>query len=239
MTARPLIAVVGRRADSVSILRFTATLAAEAICEAVYAAGGEPVVLHGPDAGPDQGLTGRLARFDGLLVPGGADLGPAHYGQDAHPETAAVVDFQDDLDLAATRSYLASGIPTLAICRGLQVLNVVCGGTLDQHLTETTVPHGNAVHAVDVVAGSRLAKVVDSDSIDVSSYHHQAIDRLGRGLTITAVAKDGVVEAVEHESADVIAVQWHPEDRHLTSTSDAALFADLVDRAARRKGPIQ
>lgn len=239
---RPLIAVVGRRADSVPILRFSATLAAEAICEAVYAAGGEPAVLHGPAAVPAGGLeallTERLSRFDGLLVPGGADLGPAHYGQEAHPETAAVVDFQDDLDLAVTRSYLASGIPTLAICRGLQVLNVVCGGTLDQHLTETTVPHGNAAHAVDVVAGSRLAKVVDADSIDVSSYHHQAIDRLGRGLTVTAVAADGVVEAVEHESADVIAVQWHPEDRHLTSRSDAALFADLVERAARRKGPI-
>jgi putative glutamine amidotransferase len=236
---RPLIAVVGRRAESVPILRFSATLAAEAICEAVYAAGGEPAVLHGPAVGSERGLTERLARFDGLLVPGGADLGPARYGQDAHPATAAVVDFQDDLDIAATGSYLASGMPTLAICRGLQVLNVVCGGTLDQHLTVTTVPHGNAVHGVDVVAGSRLAKVVDTDSIDVSSYHHQAIDRLGRGLTVTAVAADGVVEAVEHESADVIAVQWHPEDRHLTSASDAALFADLVERAARRKGPIQ
>lgn len=236
---RPLIAVVGRRADSVPILRFSATLAAEAICEAVYVAGGEPAVLHGPAAGPDAGLTERLARFDGLLVPGGADLGPSRYDQEAHPKTAAVVDFQDDLDIAVTRSYLASGISTLAICRGLQVLNVVCGGTLEQHLTETTVPHGNAVHLVDVVAGSRLAKIVDADSIDVSSYHHQAIDRLGRGLTVTAVADDGVLEAVEHESADVIAVQWHPEDRHLTSHSDAALFADLVERAARRKGPIQ
>ncbi|GAA2147973.1 putative glutamine amidotransferase [Humibacillus xanthopallidus] len=236
---RPLIAVVGRRADSVPILRFSATLAAEAICEAVYAAGGEPVILHGSASGPDAGLTARLARFDGLLVPGGADLGPGRYGQEAHPKTAAVVDFQDDLDIAVTRSYLASGIPTLAICRGLQVLNVVCGGTLEQHLTETTVPHGNAVHLVDVVAGSRLAKIVDADSIDVSSYHHQAIAQLGRGLTVTAVAGDGVVEAVEHESADVIAVQWHPEDRHLTSHSDAALFADLVERAARRKGPIQ
>jgi putative glutamine amidotransferase len=237
VTARPLIAVVGRRATSVPILRFSATLAAEAMCEAAFAAGGEPVVIHGPSAGPDVALTERLERFDGLLVPGGADLGPARYGHEPRPETVAVVEFQDDFDIAVTRSYLSSSIPTLAICRGLQVLNVVCGGTLDQHLVETTVRHGNAIHDVDVVAGSRLAKVVDGDRIAISSYHHQAIDRLGDGLTVTATAADGVIEAVEHETADVLAVQWHPEDLHTTAPHDAALFADLVERASRRKAP--
>lgn len=232
---RPLIAVVGRRAASVPILRFSATLAAEAMCEAVHAAGGEPVVLHGPAADPAAGLAERLDRFAGLLVPGGADLGPGRYGQDPRPATVAVVDFQDDFDIAVTRSYLSSPIPTLAICRGLQVLNVVCGGTLDQHLTETTVPHGNAIHDVDVVAGSRLAKVVDAERIAVSSYHHQAIDRLGHGLTVVATAADGVIEAIEHETADVLAVQWHPEDLHATAPHDAALFSDLVERASRRK----
>ena len=235
MTVRPLIAVSGRRAATVPILRFSATVAAEAICEAVYAAGGEPVVLHPPSADPTDCLDVRLARFDGLVVPGGADLGPGHYGQDPRPETDGVVDFQDAFDLALTRSYLASSIPTLAICRGLQVLNVVCGGTLDQHLQETTVAHGNALHDVDVVAGSRLAKVVDAGQIAISSYHHQAIDRLGAGLAISATAADGVIEAVEHDTADVIAVQWHPEDLHATATHDAALFGDLVERASRRK----
>lgn len=239
MTARPLVAVVGRRAASVPILRFSATLAAEAMCEAVYAAGGEPVVIHGPAAAPAEGLTERLIRFDGLLLPGGADLGPARYGQEPRPETVAVVDFQDELDLAVTRSYLSSGIPTLAVCRGLQVLNVVCGGTLDQHLAESSVGHGNALHDVDIVAGTRLAKIVDAERIEVSSYHHQAIGRLGTGLSVAATAADGVIEAVEHETAEVVAVQWHPEDLHTISDADAALFADLVERAASRKGPIR
>ncbi|HKV22783.1 MAG TPA: gamma-glutamyl-gamma-aminobutyrate hydrolase family protein, partial [Mycobacterium sp.] len=92
-----------------------------------------------------------------------------------------------------------------------------------------------AVHPVRVKVGSRLHTIVGSETIDVSSYHHQAIDRLGNDLAVTAVAADGVIEAVEHQRADIVAVQWHPEDCHASSDSDAALFADLVDRARKRK----
>ncbi|MBO9520612.1 MAG: gamma-glutamyl-gamma-aminobutyrate hydrolase family protein [Nocardioidaceae bacterium] len=232
---RPLVAVLGRRATSVPILRFSATLAAEAICEAVFAAGGEPLVLHGPAADPTAGLADRLARFDGVLLPGGADLGPARYGADPLPETTDVVDFQDDLDLAAVHAVLAADLPTLAICRGMQVLNVALGGTLHQHLPETTVPHRDAVHDVTVVPGTRLHAVLGTERVDVSSYHHQALDRLAAELAVTAVAADGVVEAVEHRTADVLAVQWHPEDRHASVASDAALFTDLVERAEKRR----
>ncbi|GAA1935768.1 gamma-glutamyl-gamma-aminobutyrate hydrolase family protein [Nocardioides marmoribigeumensis] len=231
---RPLVAVVGRRADSVPILRFSATLAAEAICEAVYAGGGEPVVVHGPAADPTEGLQERLARFDGVLIPGGADLGPGRYGQQPHPGTVAVVDFQDELDLAAARAAVAADLPTLAICRGMQVLNVALGGTLLQHVEETTVRHRDAQHDVAVVRGSRLHAIVGGDRVPVSSYHHQAIDVLAPDLVVTATADDGLVEAVEHRTADVLAVQWHPEDLHAISVSDAALFADLVERAQKR-----
>jgi putative glutamine amidotransferase len=231
---RPLVAVIGRGADSVPILRFSATLAAEAICEAVYAAGGEPVVLHGPAADPSHELTERLARFDGVLLPGGADLGPQRYGQEPRPETVGVVDFQDDLDLATVHAAIAADLPTLAICRGLQVLNVALGGTLHQHLQESTVGHSNALHDVNVLAGSRLHAVVAAERVPVSSCHHQAIDALAADLVVTAVADDGVVEAVEHRYADVLAVQWHPEDLHRTSTTDAALFLDLVERSQKR-----
>ncbi len=228
---RPLIAVIGRRAATVPILRFSATLAAMAMCEAVYAAGGEPVVFHGLAAGPGDELAGRLARFDAVLMPGGADLGPEHYGQQPHPETVLVVPFQDTLDLEVTRAVLRSGQPMLAICRGMQVLNVVCGGSLVQHHEESTVRHRNAIHEVALTPGSRIHGIVGVERFPVSSYHHQVLDRLGDGLTVTAVADDGVVEVVEHESADVIAVQWHPEDLHATSATDHALFADLVTRA--------
>lgn len=232
---RPLIVVAGRRAEHVPILRFSATLAAEAICEAVWLAGGEPVILHGPAADPLAELPQRLAAFDGALLPGGADLEPSRYGAEPAPETKDTVEFQDDFDLGVTRAVIESDLPTLAICRGLQVLNVALGGSLVQHITETTTPHHNAVHPVSVVSGSRLHSIVGTDTVDVSSYHHQAVGRLGAELTVTAVAADGVVEAVEHRRADILAVQWHPEDRHATSETDAALFADLVDRARKRK----
>ncbi|KHL17119.1 putative glutamine amidotransferase [Mumia flava] len=231
---RPLVAVIGRRADSVPILRFSATLAAEAICEAVHAAGGEPAVLHGPAADPCAGLAERLERFDGLLLPGGADLGPDRYGQEPHPLTTAVVAFQDDLDLATARAMVEVGLPSLAVCRGMQVLNVALGGTLHQHVTEDGVAHHDSVHEVDVAPGSRLRSIVGAARIDVSSYHHQALDVVAPDLVVTARSDDGVVEAVEHRTADVVAVQWHPEDLHATSATDAALFADLVERAQKR-----
>jgi len=229
---RPLIAVTGRRAAQVPILRFSATLAAEAICEAVWAAGGEPVILHPPAADPLAELPGRLLGFDGVLLPGGADLEPQRYGAQPAPETTDTVAFQDDFDLGVTKALLDTGIPVLAICRGLQVLNVALGGTLHQHLPETL--HHNSIHSVDVQPHTKLRAIVGTDRIEVSSYHHQAVDRLGRDLVVTAHA-DGVIEAVEHRRADIVAVQWHPEDRHAVSPTDAALFTDLVDRARKRK----
>lgn len=232
---RPLVAVVGRRAAQVPILRFSATLAAEAICEAVWAAGGEPVVLHGPAVDPLTELPRRLMRFEGVLLPGGADVEPGRYGAEPAPETTATVAFQDDFDLGVTRAVIALDMPALAICRGMQVLNVALGGTLNQHVVETDTLHHNAIHPVNVKRGSRLHAIVNAQVIEVSSYHHQAIDRLAPGLIVSALARDGVIEAVEHRRADMVAVQWHPEDHHADSVTDAALFVDLVDRARKRK----
>lgn len=231
---RPLVAVIGQRSPSAPILRFSATLAAEAMCEAVYAAGGEPVVLHGPAVRPGAGIAERLARFDGVLMPGGADVGPERYGRERASETKGVVEFQDDLDLAVALAVVGSGLPTLAVCRGMQVLNVALGGTLHQHLPETTVGHHNSIHDVEVVPGSRLHAIVGSETVQVSSFHHQGVDVLGNELTVTGRAEDGIVEAVEHDRADIVGVQWHPEDLHASSSSDAALFGDLVERAQKR-----
>ncbi|OCB50325.1 gamma-glutamyl-gamma-aminobutyrate hydrolase [Mycobacterium vulneris] len=232
---RPLIAVPGRRAARVPILRFSATLAAEAICEAVWAGGGEPLVLHGPDSDPAAKLADRLARFDGICMPGGADLDPRHYGQQPVAETEDPVAHQDAFDMAVMTCAVQLGIPALAICRGMQILNVVQGGDLIQHLTPSDVGHGNAVHDVTVAEGSRLLQVVGSTRIPVSSYHHQAIGALGRDLRVVATADDGCVEALEHTSGNLLAVQWHPEDLHVSSRSDAALFADLAERAAKSR----
>lgn len=228
---RPLIAVIGRRSPSAPILRLSATLAAEAICEAIYSAGGEPAILHGPSADPRQGLPRRLERFDGVVMPGGADLGPDRYGQAATPETLDVVAFQDDFDLGVALAVVDCGVPTLAICRGMQVLNVALGGTLHQHHAGTTVGHLDGVHEVKLTEGSRLQAIAGSDLITVSSYHHQTVDRLAPDLVVSGVAGDGVLEAVEHRFADVLGVQWHPEDLYASSSVDADLFADLVERA--------
>ncbi len=170
-----------------------------------------------------------------MLLPGGADLDPRRYGQEPLPTTEAVVEFQDTQDLAVARAVVDADLPTLAICRGMQVLNVALGGTLVQHLSGSAVDHRSSVHDVLVSEGSRLHRVVGSPSVPVSSYHHQAVDVLATDLQVAARAEDGVIEAVEHRSADVLGVQWHPEDLHRTSPTDAALFADLVDRAARHR----
>lgn len=235
MTARPLIAVIGRRAPSVDILRFSATVAAEAMCEAVYAAGGEPAVFHGPARRTVAGLGERLSAFGGVLLPGGADLSPERYGQERAPETEEPSAFQDAFDLAVASCVVELGLPTLAVCRGMQVLNVALGGSLVQHLSESSVGHRNGHHEVAPVPGTRLHQVVGAHRFTVSSYHHQAVDRLGEGLVVTAVSDDGCIEALEHHHANVIAVQWHPEDLHATSRHDAALFDDLVARARERE----
>lgn len=233
---RPLIAVVGRRAVKSSVLRFSGSIAAEAVCDAVFRAGGEPVVMHGGDSTAITEIPARLASFDGVCLPGGGDLNPARYAQAADARSEAADDLQDEFDFAVIRTVLGNAglgraLPALAICRGLQVLNVACGGTLRQHVAGGAVEHLDALHEVTIARGSRLRRLADADAIIVSSYHHQAIDRLGSGLHAVACAPDGCVEAVEHRTAGVLAVQWHPEDQASTRGYDQALFDDLVTRA--------
>ena len=232
---RPLIGIIGRRSFELDVLRFSGTIAAEAVCEAVWAGGGEPLVLHGPAGDPTADLAGRLRRFDGVLLPGGADLDPRRYGAAPVPTDQPPVEHQDTLDLAVARAVVALALPTLAICRGMQVLNVALGGTLVPDLPGSGVDHRSSVHDVVVDEGTWLHDVVGMTRIPVSSYHHQALDVLGADLRVVARAEDGVVEAVEHATADVLAVQWHPEDLAATSPTDAALFADLVERAHRHR----
>ncbi len=228
---RPLIAVAARRATKSSALRFSGSIAAEAVCDAVLRAGGEPVILHGGDRGAVAEMPARLARFAGVCLPGGGDLNPARYAQPADARSEAPDDRQDEFDLAVIRTVLGRAVPALAICRGLQVLNVACGGTLRQHVEGGPVEHHGGLHEVTLARGSRLSRLAGADTVTVSSYHHQAIGRLGAGLRAVACAPDGCVEAVEHRTAGILAVQWHPEDQAATRPYDQALFDDLVARA--------
>ena len=226
---RPMIAIPARFSVRASALRYAAEVAARALVEAVWRGGGEPFIMHPADP---EGVPGRLARCDGVLLPGGGDLTPTSYGvTEAHASLYDVDEEQDRFDLAVAEHSLTAGLPTLAICRGLQVLNAVAGGTLRQHLNPD---HRDLVHHVIVERDSLLAKTCDQQGLTVSCYHHQAIDTLGTGMAITARATDGTVEAVELPDAGswLLAVQWHPEDTAATDANQQALFNALVKAAA-------
>ncbi|MET9625002.1 gamma-glutamyl-gamma-aminobutyrate hydrolase family protein [Streptomyces sp. NPDC006464] len=153
-----------------------------------------------------------VARLDGLVVAGGADVEPVRYGAAPDPRTGPPARARDAWELALIEAALASGTPLLGICRGMQLLNVALGGTLIQHLDG----HVEAVgvigrHAVKPVPGTLYASLAP-DLAEVPTYHHQAVDRLGRGLVPSAYAEDGTVEAVELAGPGwALGVQWHPE----------------------------
>lgn len=219
------------RSPSVAGLRRSGSVAAEQVLECVYRAGGEPVIVYHGDPAE---LPARMRVFDAVVLPGGNDVDPARYGEARrHPETRNVDPLQDSADIAAVRGCLAAGTPLLAICRGMQVLNVACGGSLVQHLGPSDIDHLDVFHDVELTEGSLVAGVMGATSVSVSSYHHQAVDRLGTRLTAVGRAADGCVEALERDSAPVLAVQWHPEDNAAAAPRQQALFDWVVDRARR------
>lgn len=208
--------------------------------EGVTGAGGIATLL--PPQPVDGGIAARvLDGLDGLVITGGKDVDPAAYGHEPHPETDEPARDRDAWEFALLDAALRRRMPVFGICRGAQVLNVAMGGTLHQHLPEVIGHTGHqqgpaqfstsTVHTVD---GTRLAALV-GHSVQAQCYHHQAIDRLGDGLVVTATDSDGVIEAVELPGEDfVLAVQWHPEE----TLEDLRLFAALVESArnyAKRK----
>ena len=222
MSRRPKVAVPGRFSASASALRYGAVVNARALTGAVLRAGGEPLTVHpwapGGTVSPDE-VAQRLSFADAVLLPGGGDLDPARYGQSVPAAEVYDVDAeQDAFDLAVAHWALDAGTPLLAICRGLQVVNVALGGDLVQHMAD---PHRQVVQEVSLASGSALHRILGRDAFTVSCYHHQELSRLGSGLLPVAWAADGTVEAVERENSAgwFLGVQWHPED---TVTDDPA-----------------
>ncbi|MFI9003297.1 gamma-glutamyl-gamma-aminobutyrate hydrolase family protein [Streptomyces sp. NPDC053541] len=193
----------------------------------VQAAGGLAALLppDEPAAAPE-----AVARLDGLVVAGGADVEPARYGAEADPRTGPPARDRDSWELALIDAALAAGTPLLGICRGMQLLNVALGGTLVQHLDGHTEAVGvMGRHPVTPVPGTRYAAVVP-ERTEVPTYHHQCVDVLGKGLVASAHADDGTVEAVELPGPGwVLGVQWHPE-----MGEDPRVMRALVDQAVRR-----
>ncbi|MFI1358833.1 gamma-glutamyl-gamma-aminobutyrate hydrolase family protein [Streptomyces sp. NPDC020898] len=233
---RPLIAIPARFAASTSALRYAAEVNARALIEAVWRAGGEPASIHPTDCTETE-VTARLARFDGVLLPGGGDLAPHRYGAaDTHDTVYDVDDLQDAFDLQVARSALDLDIPLLAICRGLQVVNVALGGTLDQDMGGPAREHRHVVHPVTLRQGSLLAQVVGTEKAEASCYHHQRVDRPGAGLEVVATAVDGTIEALELPQTRnwFTSVQWHPEDTAHEDPAQQGLFDALVTAARER-----
>ena len=197
---------------------------------AIEEAGGMPVVL--PPLGD---AVAYLDRLDGICLSGGPDLDPDAYGApERHAELGPTEPGLDAFELELARAADARGLPILGICRGAQALNVARGGTLHQHLPghRQTEPATATTHTVHIEPGSRLADVAGAGRLRVNSFHHQAVDVLGRGLRAVAHAADGIVEAIEAGGPRlVLGVQWHAEG--LTAQPrHRALFAELVAAAA-------
>jgi putative glutamine amidotransferase len=197
---------------------------------AVAKAGAVPVLLPVVDPDDPEGLDELLDRFDGIVITGGVDVDPAAYGAPTEAGCGPTQPARDRIDLAVARSCVARDQPTLAICRGIQVLNVALGGTLTQHIDDHMVieRYSERVHDVEVERSSRLAKVLGSTTYWTNSLHHQCIALPGDGARVVARTGDGTIEAIEVEHApNVLGVQWHPELlRH--DRGHLALFRSLL-----------
>jgi putative glutamine amidotransferase len=233
---RPLIGITTYHRETSGRERFSLP---SAYVDSVRRAGGLAVLMTPGEAEPGE----LLERLDGLVLSGGGDLDPASYGGDVHANTYSVSPERDAFELALLRGVLERGMPTLAICRGMQILNVALGGGLHVHLPDIV---GDAVvhrasqteaasHPVRLASRSRLAeRIGGAELVAVPSWHHQALDRLGTGLEPVAWAPDEVIEAVElRGEPQLVAVQWHPELAGPTAAG-GGLFEALVSCALER-----
>lgn len=213
--------------------------------EAIVAAGGIPVALLPHAAGVDE----LVAATDGIIFSGGYDIRPSRYGAaEQHPTTAGISDLRDEFELALLTEALARDLPVLAICRGIQLLNVGLGGTLYQDVADCYPepiehkqpwhPGGweDPLHPVDLAHGSLAARVYEATSIGANSGHHQAVDTVAAPLRATGRTADGLVEALEHPGRRfVLGVQWHPEKMFPAHEEHLRPFAALVRAAAEHR----
>lgn len=213
--------------------------------DALRAAGATPLVCPPGEKDPAH----LLDVVDGIIFAGGGDVDPSHYGAEHHPTMYMISEERDRFEIALMGAALERpDIPMLCICRGLQVLNIVSGGTLHAHIPDRfadDIPHRlpprtPSRHDVELTPGSRLADILGATTVGACSWHHQAIDRLGRELEAVGWSADGVIEAVEHQRLPwCFGVQWHPEMQH-DEEAQMRLFKAFVAAAAetrpQRKG---
>jgi len=235
---RPIVGVSAQRFRPGKMFKLDATLAIQSdYLDAVNSVGGYAVALL-PEELDDAAADEVVARLDGLVLTGGPDVDPALYGQEPAAETYGIDRLQDGFEAALFAACRRAAKPVLAICRGMQLVNVVCGGTMDQHITgrEGLLAHGipdggGGSDNTYLVEDRTLLASVLGTSAEGRCHHHQAVDEVAPGLRVSARTTDGTVEGVEYaDSASaphwLLAVQWHPEE---TFRSDSRLFAALVE----------
>jgi putative glutamine amidotransferase len=208
----------------------------------VVRSGGAPVLL--PRVDDREAIRAAVEAVAGVLLTGGGDILSLHYGEEPHAASKYQDPVRDEMELELTRLALERELPVFGICRGVQLLNVALGGTLIQdvpsqvpgalkHYSEGLAPL--LLHTIDIEPGSLLSRVLDSSSLAVNSYHHQAVKELGRGLRVNCRARDGVVEGVEAEDGrPILGVQFHPEEITASYPRFQALFDWLVREAECR-----
>ena len=206
----------------------------EPYLDAVAACGAEPTAIY---LAQYEKPLDTLLDFDALLLCGGNDVNPARYGQEMNG-AREIDDARDAAEWYLLEQYIAQGKPVFGVCRGHQVLNIYFGGTLIQDLPNgldhSTGQDFSCTHPITVEEGSVMASLYGAGTVVVNSYHHQAVDKPGKGLRITARSKDGTVEAMEHESLPIFSVQFHPEQMCCSFARDEVadgrqLFQKFVD----------
>ena len=213
--------------------------------DALESAGLIPLVV--PPLASAQGASGILDAVDGLLLTGGEDVNPSRYGSQPHPLLKSVSDRRDETEIALILEAKRRRTPVLAICRGIQVLNVALGGTLIQDIRaevkgsldhDDGSPRTSRTHGIDVVPGSLTAKALGVTEAFVNSLHHQSVKGVSPELVVTATSPDGIIEAVETKDSDwwVLAVQWHPEEMTESPEPwDRGLFHAFAERLSSGK----
>lgn len=242
MVHRPLIGVTMGREKSQRFFGLNLFIMNQTYVRTLEQLGALPVMipLHMTEAT----LRGIFERLDGLFLPGGEDIDPANYGAERHELLGATDKERDRTELLLTRWAVEIGMPVLGVCRGAQMINVACGGSLYQDILSDrpdlakhdyfppSFERYRISHAIDIEADSRLAHALGQIH-EVNSMHHQGLDRIGYGLRVVARAEDGLPEAVEAPALPyVVGVQWHPEELAKTDQMSANLFYDFVRAAA-------
>lgn len=247
---RPLIAVVAYHLAEDRVARWPegGYGVPKLYFDALRRAGARTAILPPGEEGTPEEI---LDVFDGLLLVGGGDIDPARYGGGSNEHLYGIEPDRDDFEIRLLRAADRISIPTLCICRGMQVMNVAFGGTLHQHLPDVPglIQHGvpvegtQTIHDVTPEPGSRLAAVTKSGSLAAASHHHQGVDRLGDGLAATGHTEDGLIEAIELIVPDqqdpratwMVGVQWHPEETAEHDPAQQSLF-DALSLLARLRG---